>query len=312
VALAALLLGSGAALAVGMVHRRAARARVEWSPPRGREHHGSLHARVLGDQRPAGVAVVLLHGFMGSNRYWGGAFDQLAGSGPLVVPDLLGFGDSPQPPAGYGADDHVDAVLATLDELGVAAPLVVAGHSFGGQLALRLAARLPSRVRAVLLFGPPLFADPEAARAKVAGMDHLGGLLTLDTPAARRLCIWFHQHRRASAGLARLLRPELPPPIARDASSHTWASYWGTMEGVILAAQGEGWLAERRAPVSMVVGSEDGMVDAAYLAALAARYPGVTLRRVPGGGHDLPLTHPGLCVEEISRARADAGVPGRI
>jgi pimeloyl-ACP methyl ester carboxylesterase len=285
---------------------------VEWSPPRGREHHGSLHARVLGEEHPAGVAVVLLHGFMGSNRYWGGAFDALAADGPLVVPDLLGFGDSPKPAAGYGADSHADAILATLDELGITGPLVLAGHSFGGQLALRLAARLPGRVRALVIFGPPLFADPEAARARVAGMDHLGGLLTLDTPTARRLCIWFHQHRRASAGLARLLRPELPPPIARDAASHTWASYWGTMEGVILAAQGERWLAERRAPVRLVVGSEDGMVDTTYLGALVARYPAVTLRRVQDGGHHLPLTHPALCVEEVLRARAHGGVPGRI
>jgi pimeloyl-ACP methyl ester carboxylesterase len=255
--------------------------------------------------------VVLLHGFMGSGNYWGGAYDGLAAGGPVVVPDLLGFGRSPKPASGYDADHQAAALLALLDELGIHEPAVVAGHSFGGLIALRFADLHPERVRAVVLFGPTLFPDAATARRRVAAMDHLGGLLTLDTPVARSLCMWFHDHRRASAALTRLLRPELPRPVVRDAAAHTWASYWGTMEQVILAAQGESWLAETRAPVRLVVGRHDGVADVAYLEALVAGHPGASLRWVDGGGHDLPLTAPRLCVEEIEAVRTPGHFPGR-
>jgi pimeloyl-ACP methyl ester carboxylesterase len=286
--------------------RRAARKRVEWESGGGRVHDGVLYARILG--RAEGPApVVLLHGFMGSGSYWGGAFDPLAERGPLVVPDLLGFGRSPMPTAGddgagYDADAHAAALLTLLDELGVAAPAVVAGHSFGGLIGLRLASLRPDRVRAVVMFGPPLYRGAAEARKRIAGLDPLGGLLTLDTPLARRLCIWFHDHPRVSTAIVRALRPELPPPVARDASRHTWDSYWGTMERVILAADADRWLAEARAPVRVVAGTEDGMIDAAFLAELSTRHRRVESRRFPGG-HDLPLIAPRRCVGEIRLAQ---------
>jgi pimeloyl-ACP methyl ester carboxylesterase len=296
-----LLLLLAASVAVAAC-RRAARKRVEWERGAGRVHDGVLHARILG--RTGGpVPVVLLHGFMGSGSYWGGAFDPLAESGALVVPDLLGFGRSPMPAAGhdgggYDAEAHAAALLALLDELGVAAPAVVAGHSFGGLIGLRLASLRPDRVRAVVMFGPPLYRSAAEARGRIAGLDPLGGLLTLDTPLARRLCIWFHGHPRVSTGIVRALRPELPPPVARDASRHTWDSYWGTMERVILAADADRWLAAARVPVRVVAGVEDGMVDADFLAELASRHRHMEHRRLPGG-HDLPLTAPRRCVGEI-------------
>lgn len=63
---------------------------------------GPLAVRGLGSGSP----TLLLHGLLGSNRYWGGAFDRLADQGLLLVPDLLGFGASPRPLSGYGAGEH--------------------------------------------------------------------------------------------------------------------------------------------------------------------------------------------------------------
>jgi pimeloyl-ACP methyl ester carboxylesterase len=52
-----------------------------------------LAVRTLGQGPP----TVLLHGLLGSDRYWGGGFDRLADSGLLLAPDLLGFGAFPRP-----------------------------------------------------------------------------------------------------------------------------------------------------------------------------------------------------------------------
>jgi len=72
---------------------------------------------------------VLLHGLVASGIYWGGAFDRLGEQHRLVVPDLLGFGRSPRPADGYGPDDHIDAIITCLDDLGIAARNITVARS---------------------------------------------------------------------------------------------------------------------------------------------------------------------------------------
>lgn len=291
-------------VAYGLYAVRARRA-VEWEPPQGTLHREGLTVRLLGR---SGSPILLLHGFMASNRYWGRAFDRLAADHRLLAPDLLGFGESPKPAAGYGPDDHADAIAATLRELGIEEPALVAAHSFGTLVALRLAVRHPRLVRAIVALGPSLYPDPETARRHLADIDPMGGLLTLESPLARRACIAFHEHPGFSSVVVRLLRPGLPAPIARDTASHTWASYWESIEKVLLPAEGEAWIRETRVPIRLVEGEDDRVVEPRFLRELAGRYPWVSLSIVPGGGHDLPLTHPSQCLEEIERA-ASRGAP---
>ena len=61
---------------------------------------GRLRTRVVGTDAPA---TVLLHGIVGCGDYLGACYDTLADGRRLVVPDLLGFGDSYRSasPAGY-------------------------------------------------------------------------------------------------------------------------------------------------------------------------------------------------------------------
>jgi pimeloyl-ACP methyl ester carboxylesterase len=176
----------GAAVLAALTWRLAGQLRrrhhVHWRRAQGREHRGVLAARVLGSQ---GSPIVLLHGQAGSGRYWGGHYDQLAGHGRLVVPDLLGFGRSPWPAVTYDPDTHADAVLACLDELGFDEPAVLVAHSLGCVVALRVAARHPERVSAVLGFGPPLYRDPGQARRQLSGVGLGMRLFAFDTPLAQ-------------------------------------------------------------------------------------------------------------------------------
>lgn len=91
---------------------------------------------------------------------WEEDLDRLAESGHRAIAvDLPGFGDSPPP--------EIDApwtdVLATLDELG-AERFVLVGNSFGGAVAMRVAALAPERVAGLMLVSPPpLDLDPSPA-----------------------------------------------------------------------------------------------------------------------------------------------------
>ncbi|WP_433303235.1 alpha/beta fold hydrolase [Actinoplanes sp. CA-030573] len=100
-----------------------------------------------------GTPVVLLHGLAVSHRYLMPTARRLAAHRPVFVPDLPGFGYSDKPPVAYDVDRHARHLSAWLDarELG---PVGVVGHSFGAEVAARLAVLRPDAVSSLVLAGP--------------------------------------------------------------------------------------------------------------------------------------------------------------
>jgi pimeloyl-ACP methyl ester carboxylesterase len=109
---------------------------------------------------------VLLHGLGGAAANWVDVAPLLVGRHRVVALDLPGHGGSAPPPAGTGMAGFADVVAETLEDL-AAAPALVVGHSFGGQLAVWLAARRPQLVRGLLLVAPAGIGT-RARRARVA------------------------------------------------------------------------------------------------------------------------------------------------
>ncbi|MGH8564761.1 MAG: alpha/beta fold hydrolase [Gammaproteobacteria bacterium] len=117
--------------------------------------------------------LVLMHGLT-SNAH---AFDGLvkAGLSPAVrvlAPDLRGRGLSDKPDTGYGMAEHAADVLGLLDELGLRR-VVLGGHSFGGFLALHMAAHYPGRVRKLVVIDAAGSMDPEARVMLEPALDRL-------------------------------------------------------------------------------------------------------------------------------------------
>jgi lipase len=124
-----------------------------------------LHTHTLGTGD--GVPVLALHGVRGHGaRFRRLAEEALPGRIVLAV-DLRGHGRS-----GYGppwdTGTHVADVVETLDHAGVDGPVDVVAHSFGGLVALRMAAAHPGRVRRVVLLDPAAAIAPEQAAAYAA------------------------------------------------------------------------------------------------------------------------------------------------
>src|SRR3954470_10248706 len=96
-----------------------------------------------------GPVIALLHGLGGAASNWTAVAPALAERARVVVPELPGHGGSAALPAPVPTlDAYADRVVGVLD-----APSVVAGHSLGGLVALRLAGRAPQLVRGVVLAG---------------------------------------------------------------------------------------------------------------------------------------------------------------
>lgn len=120
-----------------------------------------------------GEPLVLVHGLGGSAANWVELLAAASGRYRVLVPDLPGHGGSGKPPKGAGMSHFAD-VVAGLIELEDAAPAVVAGHSLGGLVTLRLAHRRPELVRALLLAAPAGIATRTRAAQRVV---LLAGLL---------------------------------------------------------------------------------------------------------------------------------------
>ena len=298
--------GLGLAAGVGWWTWRHGRSATvaAWSAGSGEQRRaGQLSVRTVGSGEPV---ILLLHGMIAAGNSFGAAYDELAEVATLVVPDLLGFGDSMQTSGGIDAAAHVRALDDALRVLGLdRRPTVVVGHSMGGGLALRWAAGHTDRVRAVVALGAPLYLNRVEADEHVAAMGRMEALLAGDGMRSRLLCAWMCRHRTLASWIAVAYRPDLPVPVARSGVKHTWATYTGSMDGLI---RDDGWrealdrLARACIPVHLAAGARDPVPVAGRAEELAGSHPNITVAVHPYADHGLPMTDPEWCRRLIAGA----------
>jgi non-heme chloroperoxidase len=99
----------------------------------------------------SGLPILLLHGYTDSWRSFELLLPHLPQGLRAIVPTQRGHGDADRP-QGYAPADFAGDALAVLNALGIERA-IVAGHSMGSQVALRLALDHPERVLGLVLIG---------------------------------------------------------------------------------------------------------------------------------------------------------------
>ena len=113
-----------------------------------------LDARMAYHERGEGAAVLLLHGNPTSSYLWRDVLPPLEGHGRLIVPDLIGMGDSaklPNPgPDAYRFATHRKYLWAFIDAvIGPTQSIVLVVHDWGSALGFDWANHHRDRVRGI-------------------------------------------------------------------------------------------------------------------------------------------------------------------
>jgi len=114
---------------------------------------GLVHYEAIGRGQP----LILIHGWLGSWRYWVPTMEGLSGQYKTYALDLWGFGDSDKQNLHYSVNAYVELLTSFLDHLAIGqGPIPIVGHALGGLVALLFAAQAPERVKQVMGVSVPL------------------------------------------------------------------------------------------------------------------------------------------------------------
>lgn len=126
-----------------------------------------------------GEPIVLLHGNPTSSYLWRNVIPHLVGSGRVIVPDLIGQGDSDKLPVSDGPERYsfkvvYDYLAGLLDQLGCTANVTLVIHDWGSGLGFFWAQNHPQAVKGIAymeaLVAPMTWDDwPESARGIFQG-----------------------------------------------------------------------------------------------------------------------------------------------
>lgn len=198
----------------------------------------TLPATITGP--PDAPPVLFLHGFMGAASDWDAAAAALADTFRCVAVDLPGHGAAVGlPEEAYTFGGTLDALAATLDDLGIARCRVV-GYSMGARLALAFALRFPERVaRLVLESGSPGLRTEEARADRRATDEQRARQIEADVE--RFVGEWYRMelfaslkyHPEVRAALVAKRRRNIPAEVARSlrgAGTGQQPSLWTDLE----------------------------------------------------------------------------------
>jgi len=104
-----------------------------------------------------GQPVLILHGWGGSSDSWVQVQKILAEKElKIIVPDFPGFGKSRTPSKAWNVDSYVEWINGFIAEISKAygepiEPFFLLGHSFGGRISIKFAAKYPGEIKALIL-----------------------------------------------------------------------------------------------------------------------------------------------------------------
>jgi len=215
-----------------------------------------------------GDPIVLLHGWGSSSQSLAPLCGALAGTFRVLAVDLPGFGWSQPPPAAWGTQEYANHLARIMQEIGIGRAALV-GHSFGGRVAIALAASQPARVSRLVLMASAGIRPPREAgyylRVGIAKLvKHIFSLPGWGATGQRIIAKWFARVGSRDYRTAGAMRPTLVKVVNED------------LTPLLPAIQ---------APTLILWGDRDQEVPRSAMETMATRIPRSRLVVFAGAGH---------------------------
>lgn len=260
--------------------------------------------RADGPAAAAALPVVLCNGIACDDGYWSDLVPLLAGERRTVRWCYRGHGasGSPADPAAVDVGTVVDDLAAVLDAARLPAAVLV-GHSYGVQVVLEAARRLPGRVLGVVAVAGSA-GHPLPASIAALTLPLIGGLVARSPELTRSLWhgVWGGDRAywmvRAVGGTSR----SAPREVLRDYCRHVDGLDLPAFAQMIAAMQAHDAsdvLDVLDVPLLAVAGDADGVTPLATMRALALRAADGELVVLPGASHTLPAEQPERLAAEL-------------
>jgi 3-oxoadipate enol-lactonase len=251
----------------------------------------------------AGTPVVLWPSLFSDHRLFSPLVPLLGEGWRTLRIDGPGFGLSDAPRGEVQPDVYADAVLDLLDALGLEQALL-AGCSWGGQIAAHLGVKAPNRVSGVLILNTPLGPSLGGHAFEVWGTRWFGST-----------GFWGHGVARSMFSPAsRKAHPERVRAFATAFTSFDPAAAAVTARTVLTRFPGLGDVLPRLAvPTTILMGAEDRLYPVERMRPFAALAPTATLEVVPSCGHLAPLEAPeavAAALRGLAGGRSPRRTPG--
>jgi pimeloyl-ACP methyl ester carboxylesterase len=227
-------------------------------------------ARAAADEREKGEVVVLLHGWGASIQSIWPVYQYLAPNYAVYALDFPGFGASDLPPVAWGVGEYMRLLVEWLDALHIPKATFL-GHSFGGRVAIMLAARHPERVKRLILVDSAGIRPRRTARYYARTYFYKVARRVIALPGIRR---WQPQLRR------RLLKF-----LGAEEYGNTTP---GPMQGTFIRVVNEDLrplLKQIKAPSLLIWGSEDQDTPVSDGKIMEQEIPDAGLVVFQGAGH---------------------------
>lgn len=242
------------------------------------------------EQGTGSPPVVLLHGFPLDARMWEAQLPAIASAGRRVIaPDLRGFGRSwsESPFTIESLADDIHALLSAVDAI----PMVLAGLSMGGYVALAYAKKYPADLRGLIFLDTKAEADTADGRQGREKMIELvrkeGSKPIADQMMSKMLAKDAADRRPQTAQTLRQMMEACPPK---------------TIEHALAAMRDRpdrsGELASIKVPTLVIVGESDAITPPSVAEAMVRKIPNAQLVVIDGAGHMSPMEQP----EQVNRA----------
>ncbi|MEO7794468.1 MAG: alpha/beta hydrolase [Thermoanaerobaculia bacterium] len=271
--------------------------------------------RISVERAGQGEPLVLLHGFGESTLSYAAVLPDLARKFSVVAIDLNGFGytERPRDRASYTLAGQEKLVLAVLDRLELGR-VRLAGHSYGGGLALYLAARHPERIERLLLIDNTLPVYASQRRNALFRWHWLARFATRtfalsDRVVEKGLEAAYFDDSKVTSALVRGYADRLRIEGAADA-------FLGLV-GPSSEPTYEIDLSQVAIPTLVVWGAEDRLIEAAAAKQRSRELPQASFVVLPGCGHtpmeECPEAFLAAALPFLERpleARESAALPG--